>query len=505
MPIDETAAAGRLQAEEYPMGPLPHAINEEHPTCGISFVRAVTALFRSESGIDPRPTPIRTIRSLLTSSWLNLLLVFVPVMFVARFVQGNPSSKVFAFAFLGLLPCAKIFGLAMEDLSLRADENTGRFIRVLGGNSLELISGIIAIIQCQLEVLQASIVGSILINILLVMGCAFFAGGTKYQELGYGSSNAITFGHILMLGTIAALLPTIFAASFGGGTGPDLEYTRVSIVKISRAVSVALLFCYSIFCFFQLYSHSSLFNRKSNDVTKSKKYEPRAKKTKPVPTAVETVIDTEAGYEEEEEEPQIRFKVLVVILVLGATLVSALSEYLVSSLSALTDESSLTKQWVGLILIPLAGTFARHDLMEAMKYSMQDNLTDSLALSLGSSVNLSMFIQPILIILAWILKKNLSLLYDPFETMVMNRWTKPWSILTISRSLKTLFLSVLVVNLYIIQGKGEFLAGASLIVLYVLIVRFFFACTSSTLTILQAISFWFYTGTHVFSNLLLTC
>ncbi|KAJ7736850.1 hypothetical protein B0H16DRAFT_1572823 [Mycena metata] len=437
-------------------------LDSNYYTGRFTLGRAATLLFTPPKRVAPAPGVLRSLRTLFFGppfepTWtvwgLNLLLVFVPLMFAYRFGKGNPSAEVFAFAFLGLLPVAKMFGTAMEDLALRVGESLGRFIRILGGNSIELISGIIAITQCQLEVLQASLVGSILINILLVLGSAFFFGGVKFSELGYGSGNASSSGHMLMLAIIAAMLPTLFAVSFGGSTLTEIDETRLSILKISRGVSITLVMCYFLFCFFQLFSHETVFLKDSPDVYKSTKYAPREKK--------KSLTDLIVGC-------------------VACALIIAISEYLVSSLSALTLQTSITKQWVGLILIPLAGTFARHDLLEAIRYGMKDQMTDSLALSMGSSVNLSSLIQPLLIIIAWGLKKNLSLLYDPFETLV---------IFFFIACSDFNCLPVLMVNLYLIRGKGDFLTGATLIVLYILI----------------AISFWYYTGTHVFSNLILAC
>ncbi|KAJ7165483.1 calcium/proton exchanger [Mycena crocata] len=433
---------------------------------GFILRRAATRIFKPEKRVGRAPSVFRSLKTLL-GSWLNLLLVFIPITFVVHAVRGTKSSENFAFAFLALLPIAKIFGIAMEDLTLRVDRHTGTFIRVLAGNTIELISGIIAIIQCQLEVLQASLVGSILVNILLVLGTALIFAGYNFSEVVFDITNAKTASHMLMLGTVAALLPSIFAASFGGSTSSDLEETRTSILQISRAVSVAILLCYCLYLVFQFKSHSPAHRVQSEIILHSTAYPPQ----RPPPSQVDTEDfdnEPEAPGEEEESSPSMSFPLLVVVGILAIAAISVLSEYLVGSLSALT--TSLSKQWVGLILIPLAGTFARHDLIEAGKYGEKDKMNQSLALSMGSSVNLSLFIQPVLILLAWMMKKNLSLLYDPFETL-------------------TLFLCVLTVNSSLLHGKSEWLSGAILIVLYVLI----------------AISFWFYTGTHVFSSLILAC
>ncbi|KAJ7445048.1 hypothetical protein FB451DRAFT_1293212 [Mycena latifolia] len=451
-----------------------------------SLRRATSSMFKPEPKILP-PSASASLRALLLGSC-----------FVVRFVHGSANSQVFAFAFLGLLPVAKIFGLAMEDLTIRVNRHTGTFIRVLAGNTIELISGVIAIIQCQLEVLQASrimstggfershsnralVVGSILINILLVLGSAFFVGGIKFSEQGFGASATQVSSRMMMLATVATLLPTIFAVSYGGSTTGDLEQTKTSILRISRAVPLS----YLLFVFFHNYSHLALYVdhsamlRQGESPEMAGELRPRHEVRNSTTTMSQEMAGDMAGdierqvsldTEEEERTPSMSVPVIAVVVVLTCALISVLSEHLVGSLSNLTASTSLTKQWVGLILIPLAGTFARHDLLEAAVYGTRvKSMDDIVLISASNNSNLALCIQPILILLAWALHKNLALLYDPFETL----------------ELISLFPPVLVVNFSVNDGKSSWLSGAMLIS--------------------WAISFWFYTGTHVFSHLISAC
>ncbi|KAF8176261.1 hypothetical protein K438DRAFT_1770773 [Mycena galopus ATCC 62051] len=222
-------------------------------------------------------------------------------MFVARFVQGNTGSEVFGFAFLALLPTAKIFGLAMEDLTLRVDPHLGRFIRVFAGNTIELISG--------------------------------------FSEFGFGWSNAQATISLLMLGAVAAVVPSAFA---GVATAVNAEKQRTAILRISRALP-----------------HVPTISA----LKKVYPLPPSGGKLKKRNTAADSIGP--ADREEEEEEHSTPAMSLPLLLI------TVLSEYLVGSLTNLTLGKSLTKQWVGLILIPLAGTFSRHDLIEAVKYGQK--------------------------------------------------------------------------------------------------------------------------------------
>ncbi|KAJ7106866.1 hypothetical protein C8R43DRAFT_1045363 [Mycena crocata] len=414
-------------------------------------------VIKSEDNVTPAPTVLSSLRILAGASWLNVFLVFIPIMFIVRFRQGNMGSETFAFAFLALLPTAKIFGLAMEDLTLRVDHHTGRVMRVIAGNTIELISGIIAIIQCQLDVLQASMTGSILINILLVLGAAFLSGGIKFSTQGFGATHAQLTMSLLMLGTNAVMVPRLLFSFSAAVT--DVQ----DVVRISRGISLILLLCYIMFLIFQFFSHRSLFSGEEYEHERRKaiKYAPvrwRARRRQTDNESSTTESDLAMGDENWDEEriaPVLHLPLIVCVAILGCALITVLSEYLVSSLTVVAG-TTISKQWVGLILIPLAGTFTRHDLMEAAKYGMKDSIPDSLALSTGSSVNLSLFIQPTLVLLAWAMNKPLTLLYDPFETV-------------------TLFLCVVLLNYSISTGISTWVSGMILITLYFLVaVSFFF-------------------------------
>ncbi|KAF7356422.1 Sodium/calcium exchanger protein-domain-containing protein [Mycena venus] len=452
------------------------------------FTATATSLFTPERPVGKAPSVGRSLRNLLLQRE-NILLICIPTTFVLRFATETTStttSTLFASAFLGLLPTARIFKVAMEDLTLRVSPHAGTFIRVFTGNIIELISGVIALRQCQLEVLQASIVGSILINILLVLGVACILGGIKFAGQGYSTNHAHRTSHMLMLGTFATLLFSYFfiffklsvlctnwvrtdifilASLFGKS---DIEETKISNLRISRGGAVLLLFCYFHFGVYQLYTHAFTFEDSSHSTgypLQDFHHENRHS------AGQRAIPDLESGAEVEKESEPLMSIILLLVASLGAcTLIYMLSDFLVSALSDITAHTPLKEGWVGLILIPLAGTFSRRDVFEAAAYSMKNKLNSSLALSLGSSVNISLFIQPLLILLAWMMNKNLTLLYDPFETLA-------------------LFLSVLFVNFTLLPGQSDWLSGFSLIAIYTLI----------------AMSFWFYTSPRAFSSLILAC
>ncbi|KAJ7805947.1 hypothetical protein B0H14DRAFT_1581764 [Mycena olivaceomarginata] len=193
-------------------------------------------------------------------------------------------------------------------------------------------------------------------------------------------------------------------------------------------------------------SHAAFF---AGDELKSTRYPVRGQDPEVGKHSDNPTVEGSSRDYGEHNSPSMDLFLLFSMAFVGCALITALSEFLVSSLSNLASGSMFAKEWLGMILIPLAGTFARHDLLEAIHYGQKDALSDSLALSMGPSVNLVLFIQPTLVLVAWIMK-DVPLLYDSFESL-------------------TLFLSVLVVNLCLGSGKNGWLSGVALISLYALI------------------------------------
>lgn len=189
----------------------------------------------------------------LCHSWVNVLLVFVPVGIAAEAASLDPNI-VFAMNAVAIIPLAGLLSHATESVAARLGDTIGALINVTFGNAVELIIFIIALVKNEIRIVQASLLGSILANLLLILGMAFLLGGLRFQEQVYNSTVTQMSACLLSLSVTSLLLPTAFHASFNDNTDAD-HYT----LKVSRGTSVVLLLVYILYILFQLKSHSYLY------------------------------------------------------------------------------------------------------------------------------------------------------------------------------------------------------------------------------------------------------
>ncbi|KIJ52607.1 hypothetical protein M422DRAFT_243391 [Sphaerobolus stellatus SS14] len=418
----------------------------------------MSSLFSPPKRVGPTPTFKASLMATVKETWLNVLLICIPVAWGLHF--GKQSDiLVFVFSFLAIIPLAKLLGFATEELSLRVGQTIGGLLNATLGNAVELIVAIIALIQCQLDLVQASLIGSILSNILLVLGMCFFAGGTRFSEQGFLLSAANVNTSLLILSVTGILIPAAFFSIIDAQINQSSAVTGNEVLKMSRGVAVVLLFIYASYLVFQLWSHAHLYEEHSE--FKSTVY-PKKKKEDGT-----TDPEAQVGTEEEDEEveiPKLSVWFSVALLIVITVFVAVTAEFLVDSINGAIEGTALKKQWVGLILLPIVGNAAEH--VTAVTVAVKDKLTLSLGVAVGSSIQIALFVIPFITILAWILGKPLTLLFDPFQSVV-------------------LFLSVITVNYCIADGKSNWLEGMILMCLYVIIgTSFWFYPDFSTMTAL---------------------
>lgn len=444
--------------------------------------------------VGPPPSVWQSLRSILLSSWLNVLLVFIPISWALHFAVPDKYTLIFIFSFLAIIPLAKLLAFATDELSLRVGQTLAGLLNATLGNAVELIVSIIALLKCELSIVQSSLVGSILSNLLLVLGMCFFAGGLRFSEQGFGSAAAQLNSSLLSISVIAVLLPGAFHMALQ--QGQDEASLDQEILKTSHGVAIILLFIYCSYLLFQLFSHKNLYS--DDAFTESKRYAGhnpfkferlrRRRQTtqshpsltgremvnSPVPDSADHVRseefhstshpDSEVGRIQIEdgkaEQPQMSVPVSVCLLVAVTVLVAITAEFLVDSIDGMTSGGGITKEFVGVILLPIVGNAAEH--VTAVTVSVKDKLTLSIGVAVGSSIQIALFVIPFIVTLAWILGKPLSLLFDPLESVV-------------------LFLSVLTVNYVIQDGRSNWLEGMILMCLYLIL----------------GVTFWFYPGTTV--------
>ncbi|OBT67044.1 calcium/proton exchanger [Pseudogymnoascus sp. 23342-1-I1] len=196
-----------------------------------------------------------TTKKILFSSWLNVILVFVPVGIAVEAAHASPII-IFVMNAIAIVPLAGLLSYATESVAKRMGDTVGALMNVTFGNSVELIIFIIALAKNEIRIVQASLLGSILANLLLILGLAFFIGGLRFREQIYNSTVTQMSACLLSLSVMSLLLPTAFHAAFNDENQAKAD---TAVVKVSRGTSVILLLVYGLYLVFQLNSHAYLY------------------------------------------------------------------------------------------------------------------------------------------------------------------------------------------------------------------------------------------------------
>ncbi|KAF3904089.1 hypothetical protein ABW21_db0201536 [Orbilia brochopaga] len=406
---------------------------------------------RAEAHLDR--SVLGQLKAAVLSSYVNLMLVFVPVGIALHFTSVSPIV-IFVMNFLAIIPLAGTLSFATEEIALRTGETLGGLLNASFGNAVELIVSIIALVKHEIVVVQTSLIGSILSNLLLVMGMAFFFGGINRVEQYFNTTVAQTASSLLAVAVLSLIIPSAF--HWAGSNGNNADEINRGIIGLSRGTSVILLLVYGVYLFFQLKSHADLFNMQSQKAPKRSELEPSAMQhllqqsanagssgdAKPEPIMEE---------EEEEEGPQPELLLITAIVLLaGSTaLVAICAEFLVDSLDYLTEHSPISKYFVGLILLPIVGNAAEHVTSVTVAY--KDKMDLAIGVAVGSSMQIALLVIPFVVVLGWILGiDEMTLYFDGFQVVL-------------------LLVSVLLVNYLIQDGKSNFLEGTLLMATYIII------------------------------------
>lgn len=349
-----------------------------------------------------------------SESKLNWLLIALPItVYFSMFTSDAGMS--FVFSMIAIMPLALLMGHATEEIALRTSESLGGLLNATFGNAVEIIIAGLAIYtaathadqaETMITVVQASLIGSILGNLLLVLGLSLLWGGIKHQKQTFNQPALSMSGSLLLLAVLAMLIPA--AVDIGGGASD-------SIIKLSRYASIVLLLMYGLALFFQLKTHSHIYT--SND-------------------------------EIEHEDPRMTNKDAWTLLILATILVGWMAEVLVHSIDSAASELSMPTLFIGVILLPLFGNAAEH--FTAVIVAGKDKMDLSLAIAIGSSVQIAVFVAPLMVVFAWMMGVGLSLEFGPLETAAT-------------------FLSVLVANSILTDGTTNWLEGAMLLACYTIL------------------------------------
>ena len=323
------------------------------------------------------------------------LLIFVPISLAARFLDWG-ELVVFITAGLAIIPLAGWMGASTEEIAVVLGPSWGGLLNATFGNATELIIALIALNEGLVGVVKSSIVGSIISNLLLVLGLSMLLGGIKFKEQDFQPVMARVNASAMNLAVIAILLPT--AVGFTSTTIPES-----TLQSLSDAVAIILIAVYGLTLLFSMKTHTYLYDVGTADYASS------------VTGTVEKFAPEPPDAAESEPAPNLKIWVPVLI---GATLIVAVeSELLVNALEPATEQLGLSPLFTGVIVLPIIGNAAEH--ATAVTVAMKNKMELSVSVAVGSSMQIALFVAPILVLAGWILGEPMDLNFDPLELVAV--------------------------------------------------------------------------------------
>jgi Ca2+:H+ antiporter len=356
--------------------------------------------------------------------YLNVLLVFGIVAIVGELAGWSPLL-VFAASGLTMVPLAGLMGEATEALAVYTGPRLGGLLNATLGNAAELIITIMAlregimnpaINEHMLELVRASLTGSIMGNILLVLGLSVLVGGLRYGTQKFDRSHAGTSATMLVLAVAALVIPSLFSHNIEVVNHDAVEY-------LSLGVAGVMILLYILALIFQL--------RNASDHT----YE-----------------DDEYTVAEQ-EAPHWSMPRSLVVLVIATAAIVVMSEILVGTVEHVVLEIGITQFFLGIIIVPLIGNVAEH--LVAVQVAAKNQMELSLSISVGSSLQIALFVAPLLVFISLMMGNPLTLVFNQFELIA-------------------LMAAVLIAGLVSLDGESNWLEGAMLLAIYAIIALAFF-------------------------------
>jgi Ca2+:H+ antiporter len=358
------------------------------------------------------------------TGWPYLLAPLIPAA-LALDLLGAPATVVFATSALGIIPTAALMGRATEELAARAGPGIGGLLNVTFGNAPELIIALFALGKGLQEVVKASIVGSIIGNMLLVLGAAMLAGGIGRDKQRFSRTSASIQTTMLMLAGGALVMPAIFELVEGKGLpqpGSESVNYGGTVEHLSLAVAIVLIITYVIGLFFSLKTHRDLFNPE---------------------------------YEEEDTWGW-STRTSVIALAIAGVLVGVMSEVLVGSITEASQSIGLSEFFIGVIIVAIVGNAAEHWV--AVLVAMKNKMDLAVNIAVGSSAQVALFVAPVLVIASFFIGAHpLALVFNGFE-------------------LGAILLAILIGNHVTADGESTWFEGVQLLAVYFVFgLAFYFA------------------------------
>ncbi|KAH7908296.1 Sodium/calcium exchanger protein-domain-containing protein [Hygrophoropsis aurantiaca] len=368
------------------------------------------------------PSWVESFHYILFDSWFNLTLVFVPLTFLSHTLEWDITFR-FLFSFMAIVPLAKLLGEATDQLSMKVGQTISGLLNASFGNAVETIVGITALLKGEFLIVQSSMLGSVLSDILLVLGCSFVAGGMYRKEARFNAEGARASASLMTFSCISLAIPAVYASSAMTGsqmspcTDPEDQCPTSGLLIISRGISGLLFLVYCACVLFQLKTHHHYYRQEDND-------------------------------EDEGEDVRMSPSAACFALFLITAITAFCADYLVASIEETAKKYNVPKTFIGLILLPTASNATEH--ATAILMAIKNKYQLAIEICVGSAIQITNLVIPLLVILGWIVGQPLTIRFANFETI-------------------TLFVSVLLLHLLIMNGKSTYLEGTMMIMLYLAI------------------------------------
>ena len=342
---------------------------------------------------------------------MRWLLLCVPISLVMALLHMSPLW-LFVASGLAIVPLAGLLSEATEEFARSRGPAIGGLLNATFGNATELIICIVALQRNELDIVKASLIGSILGNILLVLGLAILLGGIKYKIQKFNMDVAQSHATMLALAVVALLVPALFVRSIPGIS--ELP-NNIQIVRLSIGVAIVEILIYVGSLLFALYTHEQLFQNGGLEETAPVRWSERKS---------------------------------ALILLLASIAIAGESELLVGGIEPVVAQWHLSKIFVGIIVVPIIGNAAEHSTAVIM--ALRDKMDISLNIAVSSSTQIAMFVAPVLIFISLLLGHPITILFSNFELIAVSA-------------------AVGIAVLISLDGKSHWLEGAQLLAVYVII------------------------------------
>ncbi|KAK6269407.1 hypothetical protein POUND7_006512 [Theobroma cacao] len=359
----------------------------------------------------------KSIKTVVLSKKFNLLIPFGPLAIVVQKTTGQ-NGWVFILGLLGIMPLAERLGYTTEQLAFYSGPTVGGLLNATFGNATELIISIYALRTGKIRVVQLSLLGSLLSNLLFVLGCAFFFGGIVKKEQVFSKPTAVVNSGLLLMAVMGLLFP-----AFLHSTHTEV-HLGISELALSRFSSCVMLPAYIAYIVFQLKNLNDLEEGQNGD-----------------------------NLDDDEEAPEISKWESAIWLAIMAAAISILSEYLVDAIEGASLAWGVPVAFITVILLPIGGNTAA--VTTSVMFAMKNKLDVSLGVAIGSSTQISMFLIPFLVVIGWIFERPVDLNFQLFETA-------------------TLVMTVLFVAFLMQEGTANYFKGLMLLFSYLIVSASYF-------------------------------